>query len=80
MSKYAEEEGYDVKLGSVLYFKDDLDTKVYLYDILKTVYSKPNNKYLYYMVDDERPYKRSSFLTKVERRKIIINKFLNKNK
>jgi hypothetical protein len=65
---------YNIKIGSVLYLKENLDNKVYLFDILQTNY--PKYMYLYYMVDDERPYKRTDFLTQSERRKIIIEKIL----
>ena len=76
--KYSE-DNYDLELGSVLYLKDDLNTKLYLYDILQTVYPTPKYQYLYYMEDSETPYRRGDFMTKIERRKIIIRKFL-KNK
>jgi hypothetical protein len=76
MSNYYDDD-YGIDLGSVLYLKEDLDTKFYLEDILATNYPYPKHKYLYYMLGDERPYKRKDFLTKEERRKIIIEKFLN---
>jgi hypothetical protein len=78
-SKYVREfdEDYDIDLGTVLYLKENLDIRVYLEDILATNYPYPKHKYLYYMVGDERPYKRKDFFTISERRKIIINKFLN---
>ena len=74
MSKHDDNRVYDIKIGSVLYHKDNLDVKVYLYDILQTVY--PKHMHLYYMRGDDRPYKRSDFLTQNERRKVIIEKIL----
>ena len=71
------DDDYGIDLGSVLYLKEDLDTKFYLEDILATNYPYPKHKYLYYMIGDERPYRRNDFFTITERRKNIIEKFLN---
>lgn len=77
MNEYNHFDKSDINIGEVIYFIDDLNTPIVLYDILSSVY--PDPRFLYYICNDERPYKRESFYTKTERRKILINKLLEKN-